>query len=156
MTPQEQISENAVRAIEMCGPISGLGARFGYNRESVEWLDGHIERLRASGGLSPEQIENLTEIFACFLGECMRVANGGNWRKRDGMWGVFFEDSSGAIPFNKVHKQFVDGAEGGESILLFFDFIPELLSGRLDEKPTPVPQKFMSRVRAILKRVAGW
>ena len=97
MTPEQEIYENSVRVIEGCAPLSGLGSRFGYNRESVEWLDGYIDRLHDGGQFKEEeQLKNLTINFGCFLGECIRAAYGGAWREHDLAWGVFFEDQ--AVP----------------------------------------------------------
>ena len=56
MTEEEtriRIQENAKLAVKELGPLSGLGDRFGYNLESIEWVEGYIEetteesRLRA-------------------------------------------------------------------------------------------------------------
>lgn len=147
MTPEQQISENAALIVTECRPLSGFGPGFGYNRQSVEWLDGYIERLRADGRFSPGQIENMSELFACFLGECIRATYGGEWRKRDGTWGVFFEDSSAVFPFSKVRRQFESGNESGESILGLFDVLPEILSGRIHQRPV------LRWLRSILKRL---
>ena len=153
MAPEQEIYENAVRVLEGCRPLSGLGSRFGYNRESVEWLDGHIERLRGSGALGDEeQIRNLAAIFGCFLGECLRANCGGVWRDRDGAWGVFFPDGSGAFPLGKVRKQFDSGREGGDSILQFFDFVEALVSGRVVEAEDLRQASLRKRVRATLGR----
>ena len=149
MTPEQEIYENATRIVAECGPISGLGSEFGYNRASVEWLDGYIERLRADGRFSQEETKNISVVFACFLGECIRATYGGEWRKQNGAWGVFFKDSSGAFPFSKVHKQFEDGSEGGESILSFFEVLPKILSGDLDR------ESFWLRLRYRWKRLTG-
>lgn len=152
MTPDQEIYENAVRVIEGCAPLSGLGSRFGYNRESVEWLDGYIDRLRASGKFNEEeQLRNLTVSFGCFLGECLKAAYGGAWREHNGAWGVFFKDSSAAFPFSKVRKQLEDGSEGGESILSFYDVLPRIRSGELDKQAEPGPPKW----KAILRRWFG-
>lgn len=130
---RQEIYENAVRVIEGCASLSGLGSRFGYNRESVEWLDGYIDRLRDSGKFKEEeQLKNLTVSFGCFLGECIKAAYGGAWREHNGAWGVFFKDSSGAFPFSKVRKQLENGSEF-HSILSFYDVLPRILSGRVGE-----------------------
>ena len=148
MTPDQEIYENAVRVIEGCASLSGLGSRFGYNRESVEWLDGYIDRLRDSGKFKEEeQLKNLTVSFGCFLGECLRVAYGGAWREHDGAWGVFFKDSSGAFPFSKVRKQLENGSAEGHSILSFYDVLPRILSGELEKQAEPDPPKWKATLR---------
>jgi hypothetical protein len=152
MTPEEEIYENAARVIENCGPLSGLGASFGYNRESVVWLDGYIERLRASGEVSSkEQITNLSVAFGCFLGECIRAGHGGEWRQHELAWGVFFPDGQGAFPFSKVRKQLEDGHADGDSILSFYDILPRLLAGELDVE-SEEPQR---EQKSIWKRWFG-
>jgi len=138
MTPEQEIHETAARVIESCGPLSGLGWRFGYNRESIEWLDGYIERLRDGGKFTEEkQAQNLVATFGCFLGECIRATYGGVWREHNGAWGVFFSDSTAAFPLSKVRKQFENGAASGDSILGFYDIVPEMLSGNFERQPVP-------------------
>jgi hypothetical protein len=150
MTPEEEIKENARGVIEGCAPLSGLGSRFGYNRESVEWLDGYIERLRDSGKFNEEeQIKGLTINFGSFLGECIRSAYGGEWREHNSTWGVFFKDSSAAFPFSKVRKQLEDGPF--DSFLSFYDVLPRILSGELEKQAEPGPPKW----KATLKRWFG-
>src|SRR5438132_3406075 len=47
-TPMHQrIKANAEMTIQQLRPLSRMD--FGYTRESVEWLEGYIERLRQSG-----------------------------------------------------------------------------------------------------------
>jgi hypothetical protein len=41
METEEQIKTNAELFIQELRPVSGMD--FGYNKESVKWLDGHIE-----------------------------------------------------------------------------------------------------------------
>jgi hypothetical protein len=122
VTAQEAIRENARLVIETLGPLSGMENRFGYNRESVCWVEGFIERQR----LRPEVKADpgkMVQILGSFLGECILHAYGGEWREAHGTWGVFFDAHNAAFPFAKVSKQFDDGLEGGNSILNFFDLI---------------------------------
>jgi len=46
MTPEEAIRANAELVIDQFTQISPLGEEFGYNRESIEWVAGFIERER--------------------------------------------------------------------------------------------------------------
>jgi hypothetical protein len=123
MTPQEAILANAQMVIEKLGPVSGLETRFGYNRESVEWVEGFIERRRSQPGFKPEDEQMMIQILGSFLGECIIHTFGGEWQEKDGDWGVFFDAANGAFPFNKVHKQFHNGLDAGDSILGFFELI---------------------------------
>jgi len=151
MTPEEHIQATAELVVKEFGPISGLGSAFGYNRASVEWLDDYIERSRNTGCFTAGQVETLANNFARFLGECIRNTYGGEWQLRNGSWGVFFSDSSGALPYSKVRKQFNDGNSAGESVLSFFDVLPLILSGELDRKN----QSALARLKAILGRWFG-
>jgi hypothetical protein len=128
MTELEGIRINADTVVRELGPLSGLGTRFGFNRVSVEWVEGYIERLRDSGIFKQkEALENLTSVLGSFLGECIAQTYNGEWRNEDGRWGVYFSNKSTAFPFSKVVKQLTDGLESGDSILGFFDMIPEVL-----------------------------
>lgn len=123
---REQIQANVSLAIDELGPLSDV--EFGLNRESVEWVEGFIERQRARPEFDPEQLGGLVGVLGSFLGACIAHATGGDWhRSDDGRWGVLLPDGSTIFPITKVRKQFRDGAEAGESIMSFYriavDFI---------------------------------
>jgi hypothetical protein len=127
VTALEQIRANAEMVMQDLGPLSGMGSEFGYNRASVQWLEGYIERLRASGKFRDEElIENLTAVLGSFLGECLARSYEGEWRFENGGWGVWFRVGGAAFPFTKMMKQFRNGVEGGDSILNLFDVLPEV------------------------------
>lgn len=109
-----------------------LGVELKYDRASVEWLDGYIERVRSQ--LDEEAVDGLTGSVGSFLGECIIANYGGRWRESpEGTWGVFFseaDDRSGAFPFHKARKRLVNGPE--DSILSFYDVLPILL--KMDEE----------------------
>jgi len=133
MTGIEKIRANAEMAARKLGPLSGLGEGFGFNRASVEWVEGYIERLRSSGDFSGKQdFGSLPSVLGSFLGECIVQTYGGEWRNEDGWWGIYFNDRNAAYPFNKVTKQFENGRDGGDSILSFFDTIPIVLLKKTD------------------------
>ena len=46
MTPEEKIRANGRLVIDRFSTLSGLDTRFGYNRDSLKWVDGFIERQR--------------------------------------------------------------------------------------------------------------
>ncbi|HWE87109.1 MAG TPA: hypothetical protein VG267_19340 [Terracidiphilus sp.] len=123
MTELEMIRADAEMVVEKLRPLSGLGGGFGYNRASVEWVEGFIERQRCGENLSAEATQNLTGILGSFLGECVVRAYGGVWREAGGGWGVFFDTKNGVFPFSKVGTQFAQGVEGGDGILGFFETI---------------------------------
>jgi hypothetical protein len=120
------IRANAELVVKQSRAISGID--FGYTRDSVEWLEGHIERLRESGQFDGARKDMLVSVFGSFLGECIIRCHGGSWKQRDGTWCVAFgdEDQHTAFPFTKVQKQFDNGLERGDGILGFFTAIPSI------------------------------
>ena len=121
MVMEEQIKELAQ---DFTSTVSNmLGKNLRYDRASVEWLSGYIERVRPT--LDEVSTEGLTQSIGAFLGECIIANYGGEWRESEGTWGIFFSESndrSAAFPFNKVRKQLLYGL--GDSILSFYDVIP--------------------------------
>lgn len=125
MTDEEKLQANARLAIETLSGVSDVGD-FGFNRESVAWVEGYIERQRIRTETTPEAVERLAQVLGSFLGECIIRCHGGRWRRDENGWGVWFDDSNAAYPLNKVQKQFDNGVEGGDSVLSFFDSIDGL------------------------------
>jgi hypothetical protein len=123
MTLKEKIRANAALAIATLAPLSDLGPQFGYNRESVKWVSGYIERQRSREDLSEDIKEGLIQVLGVFLGECIIRRYGGSWEELGEGLGVFFDEKNAAFPFAKVRKQFDNGAEAGDSIVGFYDII---------------------------------
>ncbi len=122
MTPKEMIRVNAELVVSRLGPASGVEG-FGYNAESVEWLDGFIERQRVRPEFADaEAVEGIAQTLGSFLGECVVRCYGGEWRELEGSWAVDFGGGNAAFPFNKVRKQFHHGA--GDGVLGWFETIP--------------------------------
>ena len=121
---EELIRANAEMVVQQLRPLSGID--FGYTRESVEWLEGYIERLRISGEFeNVETKDKLTSVFGSFLGECIIRCYGGAWKQDEsGMWCVAFTDDNIAFPFAKIAKQIDNGLEDG--IASFFNVIPTI------------------------------
>ena len=121
---EEHIRANADMVVQQLRPLSGID--FGYTKESVEWLEGYIERLRNSGEFdSGEAKDKLTSVFGSFLGECIIRCHGGTWKQHEsGIWCVAFNDEDMAFPFAKVSKQIDNGLEDG--IAGFFNVIPTI------------------------------
>ena len=122
MTQEEKIRANAKLVVDRCSSLSGLDTRFGYNRDSVKWVDGFIERQRTATDVNSDGTAMLIQVLGSYLGECVIHAYGGSWKERDDQWGVSFDDSNVVFPFNKVWKQFHYGHE--DSIFSFFEMIP--------------------------------
>lgn len=134
MIELEKIRASAEMVVDDVGRLSGMGADFGYNRKSIEWVERYIERLRDSGQFSDQaNTENLTAVFGSFLGECLVRNYGGEWRNEEGRWGVYFGGKSAAFPFSRVMKQFQNGLEDGDSILSLYDVVPVMLINGLNE-----------------------
>lgn len=126
---EEQIKEFARTFISRCS--ESLGVNLKYDRASVEWLNGYIERVRLN--LDEPSIDGLTNWIGSFLGECIIANYGGEWRESEGAWGVFYSernDRNAAFPFNKVRKQLLNGAQ--DSILSFYNVLP-VVFGKSDE-----------------------
>jgi hypothetical protein len=130
---EEHIRANAEMVIQQLRPLSDI--EFGYTRESVEWLEGYIERLRNSGQFeSGDARSKLTSVFGSFLGECIVRCHGGTWQQYEGVWCVAFDDDNAAFPFAKVEKQIDNGLDDG--IASFFNTIP-LIFNELAPEATP-------------------
>src|ERR1043165_1046135 len=85
---EDEIRANAELVVQELRPLSGID--FGYTKESVEWLEGYIERLRNSGEFeNVETKTKLTSVFGSFLGEChvaVTVGSGSSMRREHGAW----------------------------------------------------------------------
>lgn len=121
---EEMIKDNAELVVKQMREVSDID--FGYNAESVAWLEGYIERQRNREDIKQETIERLVSVFGSYLGECIIRCYGGKWENDDGQWRVRLDDKGAAYPFNKVEKQFENGAE--DSIRSFFEAIPTLFA----------------------------
>lgn len=134
---EAHLKANAEMTIQQLRPLSGID--FGYNGESVAWLEGYLERLRQSGGLDSEDMKHrLTGVFGSFLGECIIRCHGGAWAQRAGGWCVAFDETNAAFPFAKVRKQMDHGREDG--IGSFFATIPLVFPARVRAPSAPSPK----------------
>lgn len=130
MSLRDKIQANAQMVINDLGKLaSDLGDNFGYNRESVEFIEGYIERCKQRG-VTPEQTEGLVQMLGSFLGECIVHVYGGEWREYEGQPGIFFENGSGAFPFSKVRMQFKNGLQ--DSVLGFYDVQEKFCKGEIE------------------------
>lgn len=124
MTEEELIQENAKLAVERLAPISGLGERFGYNLESVEWLEGYVERLRKDPKCGPDPAPPLISVLGSYPGQCIIEIYGGEWRLNEELgWDILLKEGNMAFPFNKLRKLFENGVEGGDSVHSFVSVI---------------------------------
>jgi hypothetical protein len=141
-TVLQQIRANAQLVIDKLGPHSGIqtpGVHFGYNRESVEYVAGLIDRLRLEEANRPEPPDTLVSTLGSFYGECLAAATGGtwHWHEQQEAYAVAIVSPQGkrhfAFPFSKVAKQFANGSEGGDSVLGMYDVVVDTLAmGKMD------------------------
>jgi hypothetical protein len=127
---QEQVAANARLAVERLNELTDF--EFGFDRRSVEWVDGFIERQRVRPDATKEFVTQLTGVLGSYLGECVAQATGGRWERTDehGL-GVELPNGTGTVfPFAKVGKQFDNGSE--DSVLSFYDIaVDYIATGRL-------------------------
>jgi hypothetical protein len=135
MEELEKIKASAAEVVEKFGPVSKID--FGYNKESVRWLEGYIERLRKNGGFEGSKSQFIG-MFGSYLGECIVRCYGGHWENRDGDLMVAFDAQNWVLPFNKVRKQWENGLEDGIGSL--FEMIPIIWSKQQHPKPAPKPK----------------
>ena len=126
--PVEAIRANAQLVVTTMKVNSGVDLRF--DAESVKWLDGYIERNRAT--LDADTKEKLVDVLGAYLGEAMIRSYGGQWEKYQNTWCVSFGEKNKAFPFGKVAKQIRNGE--GDSIYSFFTAVPVVM--KLQEKKT--------------------
>lgn len=125
---QEQlqlIRSNAKFALLQFGALTPF--EFGHNRQSVEWLEGFIERQRERGGDHYKMIG----IIGSFLGETVVAQAGGTWVAMDNTFGLEFRNGDHldrCSPFQKVAKQFEMGLDAGESVLAFYDLVVDVVA----------------------------
>jgi hypothetical protein len=114
----ETIHANAELVVRELAHASGR--QFGYDSDSVAWVEEFIERQRAE---VPETARGLVSVLGCYLGEAIiEAVPGAEWVEDDnGALAVLFMTGDRAYPFNKVDKQIAEGLESGESILSFYN-----------------------------------
>ncbi|MEP6754201.1 MAG: hypothetical protein ABJA67_01770 [Chthonomonadales bacterium] len=140
MDELEKFRLNAEMVVQQMRPLSGLP--FDYDAESVEWLDGFINRQRTREDLNDAKFNGIVSCAGSYVGECIIRNYGGEWRRDENGWGVFFNDTNVAYPFNKTSKQFEFGEE--DSIYYFYMTIPTLFgegSPALEGKESPLNTK---------------
>ena len=129
MPAPPQITKNAQWVIENFGPQSGLG-HFGYDGESVAYLDTFVDRQGASFRASEQNAERIISLLGSFLGEAIIATYGGDWQQTE--QGLSLSIQAGGQfhilqPFQKVQKRLANGPE--DSLHFYFaTFLPQILS----------------------------
>lgn len=114
----ESVLENAENTIMMFGRSHNVN--LAYDEKSVRFLDDFINE--SSSKYNEEQRNKLVEFLGSFLGECVRRTYGGSWEIINNEAAIRFDENNAVFPFNKIRKQFENGAE--DSILSFYQIIP--------------------------------
>lgn len=113
-----RLRENAALVIKQADTLTDFV--FGYTPESLKWLDGFIERLRAGGVFDGTGgIDGYLNVFGSYLGESVVHVAGGTWKRCDGDLGVLLPRNNWAFPFTKVEKLL--RGEDGQSLLGFYE-----------------------------------
>jgi hypothetical protein len=129
------LQELAVYVVDKFGPLSEI--EFGLNRDSVEWIEGFIERARKRRESEEGVPQGLVNTLGAFLGESIMSVTGGcwHWQETQKDWGILFPSGAMAFPFTKVWRQFESGVQGGDSIVSFYDVaVNYVAAGKLSEK----------------------
>ena len=72
------------------------------------------------------------------MGACIAAAAGGSWQwsEEQQALGVALGRNNLAFPFAKVRKQLLNGREGGDSVVSFYDVaVNYVAAGKLNENP---------------------
>jgi hypothetical protein len=125
MSVDAAVKDNAAQVVAMCQPLAGFP--FGYDERSVQWLEGHIERLRERGAFAREFDEHVA-LFGSYLGEAIIASFGGRWEEsEEHPLHIALVGGATAFPFVKVAKQMQNGLADGDSIAGFFRAVPRFL-----------------------------
>lgn len=114
----EQINNirvNAELVIRMFTAATDFG--FGYNEESVKWLDSYIDHIRQNTW-TEEELNQMVSNLGSYLGETIIRSFGGVWSLDHRGWAIRWDDFNLAYPFIKVAKHFKNGPN--DSIYSFF------------------------------------
>jgi hypothetical protein len=127
MTPEE-IRANAGLVVQQLREPSGI-EDFGYNMQSVAWVDEYIEQQRSRSDLSKASIDRLIQTLGAFLGESVIANYGGQWRQTDEVWEVVlapdkFRPDSAVYPFAQVLWHLRAGRDAGHGTRAWFQEIP--------------------------------
>lgn len=111
-----QIAHNRDFVIRELGAL--VDFPFGLDKGSVAWVEGFIERQRASGNAKAGG--GLHSVLGSYLGEAIIAAAGGRWDQDDNGIGILLPSGDKCFPFAKVAKQLENGLDAGDSVLGFY------------------------------------
>lgn len=139
MSQVPTIKANAQKVIDMLGTDSGI-PHFGYNADSVAYLDGFIDRQGESFRANPQAASRLVSMLGSFVGEATIATYGGQWQDSGDRVCIALTNDKGThfiFPFDKVAKRLSNGPE--DSLAYFFAAIPQAISDMPPSGPPPLP-----------------
>lgn len=125
--PTEQvraIRANAELVIRMFADATEF--KFGYDKDSVEWLDTYIEHIRQTTW-TEEEFTQLVSNLGSYLGEAIIRSFGGQWSLDQRGWAIRWDDYNLVYPFIKVAKHLKNGE--ADSIFSFYSVTGALRKG---------------------------
>lgn len=99
-------------------------ANLGYDQESVEWIDGYIERNREKWDEHTK--DQLKNVLGSFLGVCIERTMNARWEEDEYGQALIFSDGNRAYPLNKTGKHIENGSD--DSILSFYSTAEQLFN----------------------------
>lgn len=108
-----------------------LGVELNFDEQSIEWLDGYINRCRES--MPKETKPGLAAALGAYVGEAIIKTYGGAWtyNEQTKQWGIKLNDGNIAFPIAKVYKQLEE--DEFHSVHSFFTILP--LIGKIASAP---------------------
>jgi hypothetical protein len=129
MSALPQVRANAALVVEKFGRQSGLDP-FAYTPESIDYLDGFLERQRALVTASEASVNKFVSLLGAYLGECIIATYGGQWQESPEGLSISIRTATHyhvLRPFHKVYKRIANGSE--DSLTFYFrEFIPHVLA----------------------------
>ena len=123
----QQIHANAAWVTDNFGKLSGLDP-FAFTPESLDYIDGYLDRQAAMVTESPDSINKFVGLFGAYLGECIIAKYGGEWSESDS--GLTLAINHGTqcyilSPFQRVYQRISDGMSN--SLRYYYDAIAEII-----------------------------
>lgn len=109
------IHSNAGMVVDTMNELTDF--EFGYDDESLEFLDGYLDRQSRRG--DHEQFEQLANTVGCYVGECLVAMHGGKWVLDVEVGWMVAVGTIKANPFAKTHKALTVGLRAGQSVRSF-------------------------------------
>src|SRR6185295_6214789 len=114
----DEITDAFAQRADLCRDATKhtMSIDLGYDEPSLRRIDDIINQAWPHG--STGDYKGRCELWASYLGECLRQLHGGNWVRTEAGWGV----KIGAVVLNvfaKMEKRFQNGM--ADSITFFYE-----------------------------------